>query len=98
MVNTEIPDSTQLEVNFAVSFGDILPENARDVTIREVTLGESLLTPGLQTSVLVDSFLHVSADNQGKGSPPKNFDNFKDKIMGIVIERPLLDYYDMQWN
>lgn len=66
MVNVEIPDSTQLEVNFGVSFGNIKPENARDVTIREITLSESLLTPGLQTSVLLDSFLHVSADGEGK--------------------------------
>lgn len=98
MVNVEIPDSTQLEVNFGVSFGNIKPENARDVTIREITLSESLLTPGLQTSVLLDSFLHVSADGEGKASPPKNFDDFKNQIMGIVIERPLLDYYKMQWN
>lgn len=96
MVNPSIPNVEQSEVKFAVSFGDIKPENAIDLTIREITLGESLLTPGLQTSVLLDSYMHVSPTQDGKPAPRKNFDDYKYKIMSINIERPLLEYYNMQ--
>ena len=96
MVNVNVPTIEPSEVSFAVSFGNIRPENAIDLTIREITLGESLLTPGLQTSVLVDSFLHVSPDQGGKATPAKNFDDYKNKIMSINIERPMLQFHSMQ--
>lgn len=95
MVNLNIPTPDQSEVKFVVAFGDIKPENHTDISIREVTLSESLLTPGLQTSVLVDSHLHVTPDGQGNPLPPKNFDDYKNKIMSIEINRPLLDTYGM---
>lgn len=95
MVNNRIPTVEQASVEFSVSFNDIDDYNARDFSIREVTLSESLLTPGLQTSVLVDSFMHASPDSQGKLGPPKNFDKFKNQLMQIQVERPLLSSFEM---
>ena len=96
MVNVNVPSVEMAEVLFAVLIDGIKIENTRDITVREITLSESLLTQGLQTSVLVDSFLHVSADNSGKALPPKNFDDYKNKMLNINVERKLLDYFGMQ--
>lgn len=95
MVDTSIPTPDITEVKFSVVFDGIKRENYSDISVREVTLSESLLTPGLQTSVLVDSFLHVSPNEKGNPLPPKNFDDYKNKIMSIQIERPLLEAYKM---
>lgn len=95
MANAEVPTIDQYEVKFAVVIDGAKIENTRDISIREITLSESLLTPGLQTSVLFDSFLHVSADDKGDALPPKNFDDYKNRIIKIGIERPLLTYFNM---
>lgn len=96
MVNRNIPTFEDYEVKFGVSFSGVPDYNFRDVSIREITLSESLLTPGLQTSILVDSYLHASPDSNGKTGPAKNFDLFKDKFMEISIERKLLNNFNMQ--
>lgn len=96
MPNVNVPTIEQSEVKFAVLIDGAKVENTRDITVREITLSESLLTPGLQTSVLFDSFLHVSSDDTGKALPPKNFDDYKNKILKIGVERPLLKYFNMQ--
>ena len=98
MVNVNVPTIEQYEVIFIVRIDGVKIENTRDITVREITLAESLLTPGLQTSVLVDSFLHVSSDDNGNPLPPKNFDDYKNKIITIGVERPLLEYFGMQSN
>jgi len=50
---------------------------------KEIIMGESLLTPGLQTSIVVNSaFQNV---------PVKNLDQFKDSPVEIEFERPILD-------
>jgi hypothetical protein len=95
MVNNKIPSFEQATVSFSVSFLEVDDYNVRDFSVREVTLSESLLTPGLQTSILVDSFMHVSPDSQGKPGPPKNFDRFKNQLMQIQVERPLLEGFNM---
>ena len=46
-----------------------------DVTIKEVTLGESLLTPGLQTAVTLQSFVYTQQR--------KNWMNLKNKTISI---------------
>lgn len=53
-----------------------------DFSIVEVTLGESLLTPGLQTSVRVQSFAHNQV--------VKNLDNFRKAGLQISLTRPIL--------
>jgi hypothetical protein len=96
MVNVNVPPVGETKVDFAVGFSNVNEQNTREISVREITLGESLLTPGLQTSVLVNSFLHVSPDSEGKSGPPKNFDDFKNKMMEIAIQRPILEKFEMQ--
>jgi hypothetical protein len=95
MVNVNLPPIEESKVDFTVAFNGVDEQNTREITIREITLGESLLTPGLQTSVLVNSFLHASPDGEGKTGPPKNYDDFKNKLMEIKLERKLLDFFGM---
>ena len=70
----------QSGTTFTVTFDGISDSNLIDVTPKEVMLGESLLTPGLQTSVKFDSYLH--------SVPVKMFDNFKNADIFINIEKP----------
>lgn len=60
-----------------------------DLTFREVTLAESLLTPGLQTSMKFHSSVHISG---------KDYDELKNSILDIIIDRPVLSAKDMPWN
>jgi hypothetical protein len=53
----------------------------RELSTVEVILVESLLTPGLQTSIRFHSYLHY---------PNKILDGFKNRYMGIQIQRPIL--------
>jgi hypothetical protein len=53
----------------------------QELSTVEVILVESLLTPGLQTSVRFHSYLHY---------PNKILDGFKNKLIGINIQRPIL--------
>ena len=69
---------TNIEVRFSGDTGDILKE----FTVREVYLGESLLTPGLQTFVKAHSYIH--------SVPIKDFDKLKGVQIDIDIERPIL--------
>ena len=75
--------------NFTVSFnGNVTDRDLNQVTPKEVMLGESLLTPGLQTSVKFDSFLHTQ--------PRKNFDNLKNSELLISISKPILETIGIQ--
>ena len=100
MASTDIPSMEDSKTVFVAAFSGVDEQNLREISVREVTLGESLLTPGLQTSILVNSFVHASPDGspEGKVGPPKNFDDFKNKKMDIYIERPILDNFGMERN
>jgi hypothetical protein len=63
-----------------VSFDGVPESDLVDVTVKEVMLGESLLTPGLQTSIKFDSYIHTPG--------VKWFDHFKNAIVYINIEKP----------
>ena len=67
---------------FTVSFDGVSTSTLDQVTPKEVMLGESLLTPGLQTSVKFDSYIH--------NNPPKQFDQFRNAPMFIDIQKPSL--------
>jgi len=56
-------------------------------TPMEIYLGESLLTPGLQTSVVVHNDLHYL--------PIKNLDEFKGADIEITIVRKILEKFNM---
>ena len=72
---------TSLVVNIEGAGEDLL----KDFTVREVMLAESLLTPGLQTSVKIQSYIH--------STPIKNYDVLKGRNIAINISRPILGKY-----
>lgn len=59
----------------------------QELTIREIVLIESLLTPGLQTAIKCHSYLH---------SPVKNLDSFRNSIAELYIKRPILSQFKMK--
>lgn len=67
-----------MEVGFGVDKNTLT-----EFSVREVTLSESLLTPGLSTSILVDAYVHY----------PRNYNEFKNTNVGVTITRPILERY-----
>mgnify|MGYP003337515948 FL=1 len=51
--------------------------NLDQVTIKEINLGESLLTPGLQTAVVCQNSIYIP--------PGKDFDSFKNKAISFSL-------------
>lgn len=90
MADTSIPSVGETNTVFKVAFDTVPKDNLLDFTVKEVMLTESLLTPGLQTSILVDSYLHASPISEGNLGKPKNWDDFKEQLLNIRIERPVL--------
>jgi hypothetical protein len=72
----------EARTNFEISIDGVDDSVMQEVSVREVILGESLLTPGLQTFIKVHSFMHTDI--------AKNFDMFKNKNISIRINRPIL--------
>lgn len=70
---------------FLVGFDGISDNLTKEITVQEIMLGESLLTPGLQTTVRVHSSIHEN--------PVKNLDEFKNATMSIVIDKPSLNQF-----
>jgi hypothetical protein len=81
MIDHNIPPPEDLLTAIDVEFEGVNDEFP-DFTIQEVFLGESLLTPGLQTSIVAQSYIH--------NSPYKNFDVLKNKLVSIKLDRPSL--------
>lgn len=81
------PDYEKSQVKISVAFSDGLAE-VIDFTVTEVMLGESLLTPGLQTSVKAHSYIHTAN--------PKNYDLFRKATMSISLEKPILAEYGFE--
>lgn len=78
MANNDTPTDflTDIDIGFFSDSG----EKLEDFTFVEASLAESLLTPGLQTSVKAHNFFQVR----------KNFDKLKGARVGIYIDRPVL--------
>jgi hypothetical protein len=74
---------TSFEVDFSNSTSTPL---FFDLTPKEITLTESLLTPGLQTAISFQSYAHNPI--------VKNLDDFKTAIADIKIVKPVLANYD----
>jgi hypothetical protein len=81
-------ESIDILTNFDVGFSNISDSLTKQITVQEIMLGESLLTPGLQTSVLVHSSINEL--------PVKNLDEFKDTEMSIDIEKSLLTKFGIE--
>ena len=80
-------ESIDILTNFDVGFSNISDSLTNQITVQEIMLGESLLTPGLQTTVHVHSSIHEL--------PVKNLDEFKDTEMSIDIEKSLLTKFNI---
>ena len=80
-------DNSDVLTRIGVYF-DVPERQMDDITVREVVLGESLLTPGLQTSVKVHSYIH--------NLPAKNLSAYKKVNMRIVTNRPVLASYGIE--
>lgn len=78
---------------FEVAFSGISEILRTEVTVQEIMLGESLLTPGLQTTVHVHSHKHELF-----GSQVKNIDEYKGSTMSIDIHKPSLENVEINQN
>lgn len=67
--------------SYEVSWTGVSDDLLENFTPMEITLGESLLTPGLQTSVRVHTFAH--------DLPVKIYDEFKNSKIKIDLEKPI---------
>jgi hypothetical protein len=77
-MTTEVlaPEETgRIKITFEV---DVPPEQLEDVTVAEIMLAESLLTPGLQTAITMKSFIYSPT--------PKDLDKFKNKTLKVKME------------
>lgn len=86
--NAVSPDYERSRVKFAVFFGNSVDKELIDFTVTEIMLGESLLTPGLQTSITAHSYKHLPEN--------KNFDNFKNARIRIELEKEILKDFGYQ--
>jgi len=73
--------------SFEVSFNGVNDDLFADLSAKEITLTESLLTPGLQTSIKFHSFFHNPVI--------KVLDNFKSAVVDIKVIRPILKDFGM---
>jgi hypothetical protein len=89
-MTTNLPNPDELvaslQIDFSIPGGKEI--NLSDFTEYEVMLGESLLTPGLQTSVSINSYMH--------SIPEKNLDLFKNSVLRLKINRQILEKYGIQ--
>ena len=73
----------QYVTSFEVDFSDTVSRPLFfNLSAKEITLTESLLTPGLQTAITFQSFAHNPI--------VKNLDDFKSAIADITIVKPIL--------
>lgn len=75
-------------VDFAIEYEGISPQLVDQFTEVELTMGESLLTPGLQTTIRIHDYI--------QNLPVKNHEEFKGVNVKIKITKPQLEkYFDM---
>jgi len=87
MAEETLPNGEEQLVSIKLGFLGVPDYNLFQVTPDEIILGESILTPGLQTSVSVFSYIH--------SLPPKNLDLFKNSDMSIELQRDILGYFEL---
>jgi hypothetical protein len=71
--------------SFEVNFNGLNEALFADLSVKDITLTESLLTPGLQTSITLHSFFH--------NPTVKVLDNFKSAEVAIIVKKPILPYF-----
>lgn len=87
MAETYSNQDQSLLAQFELSFNRVSNNTLNEVTPVEIILGESLLTPGLQTYVRVHSYRH--------NIPLKNIDEYKGSGISIDIERKCLAAFNL---
>lgn len=80
--NVGILDSTSAKTSYTMTFDGINDDLFIDLSVKEMTLTESLMTPGLQTSMTFHNFIHTPTI--------KVLDNFKSAVVNLYFERPVL--------
>jgi hypothetical protein len=86
-INVDDDLYTEMTVEFS---GGVSEVETFDLTPVEIILAESLLTPGLQTSVRFHSTNHTLLNGL-----PKNLENFKNSRMKITIDKPSLAAFNI---
>lgn len=92
---TAVSDSHQVMAD--VQYGiepqgrQITPATLLDLSVKEIILAESLLTPGLQTTVKFHSMVHQKYEET-----IKDFDGFKNAILNLKITRPVLKDFNFR--
>jgi hypothetical protein len=77
------PNSEEFLTDLQVTMDGVDPVLIEELTINEVTMTESLLTPGLQTTLSVQSKINTEI--------VKNLSNFNNRNVNIVVNRPIID-------
>lgn len=95
----EVPTVSDLDDNdiysrtrtsFEVQFNGTNDALFQDLSVKEITMTESLLTPGLQTSITLHSFFHNPI--------VKILDNLKSAATTINVKKPILADYGYNWG
>jgi hypothetical protein len=86
MSDANIPTEKETLTEASVSVDGVPTPLVQELTLREITLAESLLTPGLQTSLKFHNYIH---------RPIKNLDQFKGKNINIEVKRDILEKYGL---
>lgn len=71
----------KLRVDAQIQIGS---ETFSDITVKEIVLGESLLTPGLQTAVTIQSFVYADQ--------PKIWGSYKNQPLSISMNQQATSY------
>lgn len=77
----------RITTSFEISFDGTNDDLFKDLSAKEITMTESLLTPGLQTSMTFHSFFHNPVI--------KVLDNFKSAVANITVIKPILGDFNM---
>lgn len=87
MADVDFPYLDDFSTDITVDFNTTGDEATilKDFTIEKIQLGESLLTPGLQTSIEVSSYR--------QNIPVKNLDVLKNATVYIGLEKPILKQF-----
>jgi len=83
-------DNTYL-TNMKVDIEGVSADLLNETTVTEISMTESLLTPGLQTSIIIQSSLITDKLDGSTQGPSKNLDEYYGKNITVTAYRPVLD-------
>ena len=83
-------DRAKIIINMP-TLGDDVTNILDDTSVREVTMTESILTPGLQTTLAIQDKIHSTPQR-------RNLDDYSAQPLVVKIERPVLEEYNLEPN